>query len=41
MGGAGEDEDVIEIEEDKPVQHVAENIINQSLEHIRDVGKAK
>ena len=39
LGGAGEDEDVIEVEDD-PVQHVMENIINQSLEH-RGVGKAK
>jgi hypothetical protein len=41
LGGAGEDEDVIEVDEDKPVQHVMENIINPSLEHSRGVGKAK
>ena len=40
-GGAGEDEDVINVDEDKPVQHVTENIIHQSLEHSRGVGEAK
>ena len=33
--------DVIAVDNDKLVQHVAENIINQSLEHSRGVGKAK
>ena len=41
FGGAGEDEDVIEVDKDEPVHHVTENIINQSLEHSRGVGKAK
>ena len=41
LGGAGEDEDVIEVDKDEPVQHVAENIIDQSLEHSRGVGNAK
>ena len=43
-GGAGEDEDVIEVDKDEPVQHVTENIIDQSLEHSRGCltnGKAK
>jgi hypothetical protein len=39
FGGAGED--VIQVDEDEPVRHVMENIINQSLEHSRGVGKAK
>jgi hypothetical protein len=33
--GAGEEEDVINVDEDEPIQHVAENIIYQSLEHSR------
>lgn len=41
LGGAGEDKDVVEVDEDEPVQHVVENIINQSLEHSRGVGKPK
>lgn len=35
LGEAGEDKDVINIDEGKPVQHVTENIIYQSLEHSR------
>ncbi|XP_070304212.1 uncharacterized protein [Salvelinus sp. IW2-2015] len=41
LGGAAEDEDVINVDEDEPVQHVAENVIHQSLEHGRGVGEAK
>jgi hypothetical protein len=42
LGGAGEDEDVVKVDEDEPVQHViARNIINKSLEHSWGVGKAK
>jgi hypothetical protein len=41
LGGAGENEDVINVAEDEPVQHVTENIIHQSLEHGRGVGEAK
>jgi hypothetical protein len=41
LSGTGEDEDVILVEIDEPVQHVAENIIDQSLDHSRGVGKAK
>jgi hypothetical protein len=41
LRGAGEDEDVINVDEDKPFKHVAENIIHQSLEHSRGVGEAK
>jgi hypothetical protein len=37
----GEDEDVINVDKDEPVQHVTENIIHQSLEHCRGVGEAK
>jgi hypothetical protein len=39
LGGAGEDEDVINVDKDE--QHVVENIIHQSLEHGRGVGEAK
>jgi signal transduction histidine kinase len=41
LGGAGEDKDVIKVDKDELVQHVMENIINQSLEHSRGVGKVK
>lgn len=40
LGGVGENEDVVEVDISKPVQHVAENIIHQSLEHSRSVSKA-
>lgn len=36
LAGTGEDED-----KDKPVQHVPENVIDQTLEHSRGIGKAK
>ena len=41
LGETGEDEDVINVDEDEPVQHVAENIIYQSLEHRRGVAEDK
>ena len=41
FGGAGEDEDVINVDKDEPVKHVVENIIHQSLEHSRGVGESK
>jgi hypothetical protein len=41
LGRAGEDKDVIDVDEDEPVQHVTENIINQSLEISRGVDKVK
>jgi hypothetical protein len=33
LGRVGENEDAVKVDEDKPVQHVAENIIHSSLEH--------
>lgn len=39
--GVGEDEAVINVDEDEPVQHISENIIYQSLKHSRGIGEAK
>ena len=33
LGGAGENENIIEVDKDEPVQHVTENFVHQSLEH--------
>ena len=41
LRGAGEDEDVINVDEDEPVQHFTENTIHQSLEHSRGIGEVK
>jgi hypothetical protein len=41
LGGAGENEDEVEVDKYEPVQHVTENIIHQSMEHSRGVGKVK
>ena len=41
LEGAGEDKDVIKVDEDKPIQHVTDNIIHQNVDHSRGVGDAK
>ena len=41
LGGAGEGKDVINVDEDKPVRHVTENVRHPSLEHGRGVGETK
>jgi hypothetical protein len=41
LRGAGEDEVVLNVDQDEPVQHVVENIIHQSMEHRRGIGEAK
>lgn len=41
LSRAGKHEDVIEVDEHKLVQHVTENIVNQSLDHSRSVGSVR
>jgi len=36
-----EDEDVIQVDEDKAVQEVTDNVIHEGLEHCRSVGEAE
>ncbi len=38
-GGLGEDQDVIQIDENEPVDHVTEDVVDQGLEHSRSVGQ--
>ena len=37
----GEDQDVIEVNKDKPVEHVPEHVVHQGLEDSRNVGEAE
>ena len=39
--GPGEDQDIIEVDENELVKHVSENVVNKSLEDGRSIGEAK
>ena len=39
--GAGEDQNVIKVDEDELVEHVPEHVIHQRLENSRSVGEAE
>ena len=41
MLGFREDQNVIEVDEDKLVEHVSEHIVNQGLENSRGIGEAE
>ena len=39
LPGLGEDQDVVQVDEDEPVEHVPNNIIYEALEDGKGVGK--
>ena len=39
--GPGENEDVVEVDKDKPVEHITEDVIYQGLEHCRCIGESE